>query len=565
MKRVLCLYIPFLSTDRLQRQDSDTTPDPSALPCKTGDRVPAATIAPYGQTIRIVHVNQAAGDSRIRPGRTLAEAKAVIPDLVTHDDDPEADRRRLESLAVWADCLSPIVHLEGEDTLLADVTGCERLFNGELNLLRRAIEGLRGQGFSVRGAIADTPGAAWAVAHAHPEPAVVVPPGQSAAYLAPLPVWSLKIDDKTTAALASVGVKTIESLLYLPRSSLAFRFGDAVLDRIDQVLGDMPEVLTPYRPRPALTSRVHFGAATTRLDLLQKAIRRALEGFCQKLERRVAGVRQMFVTFYCPDMITEEGSQMRTVTLGVDLSRPTRSADHLRCLLTALLDQVRLPAPADSLMLWTHRIDPLDDWQDELFTTDSRDAQELGDLLDRLAVRLGPDAAVRPQLLSEHQPERAFRYVSLVGLNGAPNKQAAGNPQRAAGDPQRAAGFNPRGSALPSRASQGSTDPRRLKPAAHTTEHDIATPDPRPLRLLPQPIHIAATSLVPEGPPISFRLHGTPHTVIDSVGPERIETGWWRGPHMKRDYYRVATETGRRLWLFFDRDTGQWFLHGWFD
>ncbi|MCH7604370.1 MAG: hypothetical protein IIB54_16570 [Planctomycetes bacterium] len=91
------------------------------------------------------------------------------------------------------------------------------------------------------------------------------------------------------------------------------------------------------------------------------------------------------------------------------------------------------------------------------------------------------------------------------------------------------------------------------------------TTSPRPLRLTPRPLEIAATALLPEGPPIAFQFQGTRHTVADSVGPERIETGWWRGPHIRRDYYNVVTETGRRCWLFRHRDTGRWFLHGWFD
>ena len=78
-------------------------------------------------------------------------------------------------------------------------------------------------------------------------------------------------------------------------------------------------------------------------------------------------------------------------------------------------------------------------------------------------------------------------------------------------------------------------------------------------------MRIVATSLVPEGPPISFHLYGRQHTVTHCVGPERIETGWWRGPHLKRDYYRITTASGHRFWLFRNRDTGRWFLHGWFD
>jgi protein ImuB len=187
--------------------------------------------------------------------------------------------------------------------------------------------------------------------------------------------------------------------------------------------------------------------------------------------------------------------------------------------LTVLLDTLRLPAPADSLMLWARRIDQLDDWQEELFTTESNDARDLGDLVDRLAVRLGPQAVVKPELLSDHQPERAFRYTSFSSPKQTAAKQLSGS----------------------------------------------TPPGPRPLRLSPRPMEVAVTAIVPEGPPIAFRLRGTQHVVTKSTGPERIETGWWRGPYVQRDYYRATVKDGRCAWLFRRRDTGQWFLHGWFD
>ncbi len=593
----MALYIPFLSTDRLRRSHSATGSEPQDSSSHTAGDKPVVTVASRGQALHIAHLSRAAYEQGIRPGQTLADAKAMVPDIVTCDDDPSADRGRLESLAIWAGCLSPVVHIEGDDTLIADVTGCEQLFKGEANLLSRAIEGLEAQGFAARGAIADTPGGAWAIAHAHSEPAVVAPPGQTAAELVALPVWSLRIDPKTAASLASVGVQTIASLLYLPRSSLASRFGEALLDRIDQALGDLPEVLTPYKPPSALTSKFHLGTATVQIDRLTEAIRLALKRFCKQLERRVGGVRQMFVTFYCPDVITEDGSQTRRVTLQVSLSRPTRSAKHLFSLLTVLLDNLHLPAPADSLTLWAREIDSLDGRQEELFATDSGHAWDLGDLLDRLAVRLGPEAVACPELLSEHQPELAFRYVSLVGAKLTSPSRAAGFPPDSSGpgrgvpDESRAAGFSPRGATVGREVSTGSVSsrpgapgkpaaqddvsPRRLKPAAQrgvsthvaarSSQHDVTPAGPRPLRLSPRAVEIAVTALVPEGPPIAFRFSGTQHTVVSSIGPERIETGWWRGPHLQRDYYRVATQSGRHAWLFRRRDTNQWFLHGWFD
>jgi len=471
--------------------------------------------------------------------------------------------------------------------------------------------------------VADTLGAAWAVAHDHPERTVVVPPGQTTTELAALPVRSLRLDAKIVESLALVGVTTIASLLYLPRSSLTSRFGAVLLDRLDQALGNLPEVWRPFRPASLLSSRFPIGTPTTRLDILTEAIRRASARFCDCLDKRVAGVRELFVTFECPDVETDDGPQTQRLTRAINLSQPTRSSGHLFSLLKVMVEQLRLPAPADVLTLWARQLDKLDDWQDELFATDARDDRVLGDLLDRLVAHLGTEAVVRPQLLSEHQPERAFRYVSVTAVKAehhhhqSPERKRGGqhqsperkrwgqsheqwnssNPTAATeGDcydqktsalankppvapndgvacPRDSVGMIRRPSVTWPRKRGHATRPvapvrqshseasRRLKPAAQGG----SAPPTRPLRLLAQPVEIAATALVPEGPPVAFHLHGERHAVADSIGPERIETGWWRGPHVQRDYYRVITESGRRGWLFRERRHHRWFLHGWFD
>ena len=53
--------------------------------------------------------------------------------------------------------------------------------------------------------------------------------------------------------------------------------------------------------------------------------------------------------------------------------------------------------------------------------------------------------------------------------------------------------------------------------------------------------------------------------IVRRVGPERIETGWWRGRSVARDYYRVETAAGRCYWVFRRLPAGPWFLHGMFD
>jgi protein ImuB len=357
------------------------------------------------------------------------------------------------------------------------------------------------------------------------------------------------------------------------------RFGEALLDRLDQALGDQPEVPVPYRPRPAIRHAVEFDGPTHRLETLREAVHVLIGRLCEDLERRAAGVCQLFVTFRCRRADADARDNVCEKTLEVHLSRPSRSAKHLRSLLSTRLESLQLPGPVESVTLWTPAIEPLDDAQEELFETGVSDARALGDLVDRLASRLGEAAVVRAELLDEYQPERAFRYVPMVDSSRVSPRQerdASQTPRTQDGGrcPPYAPADKP--PVALRHCSQSSGTPRRPPPlegvghpqAASGTPRDSGARcdnDTRPLRLSARPAEIAATAIVPEGPPIAFRVHAIQHTVSICVGPERIETGWWRGPYVQRDYYRVTTDAGRHCWLFRERDSRCWFLHGWFD
>ena len=58
-------------------------------------------------------------------------------------------------------------------------------------------------------------------------------------------------------------------------------------------------------------------------------------------------------------------------------------------------------------------------------------------------------------------------------------------------------------------------------------------------------------------------LHGPSPTIL--AGPERLETGWWDGGDVRRDYYVVRTTQGQCAWVFCaPGEPGRWMLHGWF-
>ena len=142
--------------------------------------------------------------------------------------------------------------------LFLDVSGCAHLFGGEEVLLRDLLTRLEGLGFAATAAIAETAGAAWAMARFGGERIAVLPEGAVAAALEPLPVRGLRLPADIAAALQRIGLRRIGDLLPLPRAPLTARFGDVLLRRLDQATGHLDEPLSPRLPPPLFRARLAF-------------------------------------------------------------------------------------------------------------------------------------------------------------------------------------------------------------------------------------------------------------------------------------------------------------------
>ena len=177
--------------------------------------------------------------------------------------------------------------------------------------------------------------------------------------------------------------------------------------------------------------------------------------------------------------------------------------------------------------------------QRDLFDDKPRLGQQaLSHLINRLAGRLGNENVVYPTLQSGAQPEYSYRLKPLVDANRRRRRQTA---------------------------------------KSKDNSHRLA----RPIRLFDQPVPIkvtfpsvsqttetlgqsATTSSVRDlhQPPMTIMIEQTVHKVVAAWGPERIETGWWRGPTVCRDYWRIAINNGQHLWVYRDLRRNRWWLHG---
>ncbi len=468
-----------------------------------------------------------AEDGGVHPGLPLAAARAFVPDLRTAAADAAGDRRALAALADWCGRYTPWTAVDsdgggaGAGGIWLDISGCAHLFGGEATLLADLTGRLDALGFASVAALADTPGAAWAVARFAERktgPATVVPPGRTRQALAPLPAAGLRLPSATVEALGRLGLGRIGDLLTLPRASLAARFGDTLLRRLDQALGRMDEQISPRRPVPAFRTRLAFAEPIAHGDDIIRALRHLLAGLCRQLEAAHQGARRLELALYRVD-----GTRTGTA---VGTGRPVRAPGHLERLFTEKLDGLDAGFGIEVMILAAVAVDPLAPAQDDLYSGEREHESHMARLMDRLANRLGPAYVMRLAPRASHVPERACRAVPA----SAPSVPTGG------GGPAR----------------------------------------PRPVHLLPCPEPIEVMAPIPDHPPVMFRWRRNQHRVRRADGPERIAPEWWlealdalSQDSRSRDYYRVEDTEGRRFWLYREglyRPGVQprWYLHGFF-
>ncbi len=447
----------------------------------------------------------------LRPGMAVAHAQALVPDLRIAEATPAEDEAALHRLAAW--CLrafTPLAAANPPDGLWLDVTGCTHFFaagksaDGEAALLAALAARLANAGIAARAALADTPGAAHALARYGEAPLAVVPPGGTRAALALLPAAALRLPEETVHALRTLGFDSIGQLLAAPRAPLAKRLGSAVLRRLDQATGTTPEPIRPATDPGLPRTRMGFPEPIATPADLARATALLAERLCEKLAHQGLGASRLDLVFQRVDGASQ--------AIRIGTAAATRDAPHLIRLLTPQIETIDPGFGIEAMMLAAPLTARLDARQglSELCAEHSPDFTAL---IDTLLNRLGSDAVFRAAPVESDVPERSVRAVQ------------------------------------PLARAEGVSWPDRL---------------PRPTRLFAPPRRIQAMALLPDHAPVAFTYRKRAHRVKHADGPERIFGEWWKEEAERwavRDYYAVEDEAGQRFWLFRRGDL-EWFLHG---
>jgi len=556
--------LPSFATDLWRRrQTTDGSPDR-----------PLALVARQRGREIVFAVDAAAAALGLQPGLPLADARAICPALRAVPQDGAGDAAALRELALWcagryspwaAPCTTvegSVQGLGGAGGLLLDITGCAQLFlcpskgraagvdgpdgsaeacdAGERALLEDLCARLQGLGFAVRLGLADTPGAAWALARfaegarfvgegrfvgGRGRPWAAAAPGGQRRALGPLPPRALRLTAAQDELMARFGLTRIAQLLALPRALLVPRFGRSAALRLAQALGEEGEAISPLEPPPRHRVRQVFAEPIAAPESIAAGLALLLPALCRDLAAARQGARELIFTCYRVD-----GSRRRLVRR---TSRPSRDPRQLTRLFAEALPAIDPGFGVDALVLAAQVTEPLGAEQLSFQVPDrasrallskvdapSPDDRALAALADRLTARLGAGRVSRPWPRESHIPEGA---VALL----------------------------PPFAQIPA-----------VTPAAKWRRGAV-----RPPRLLSRPEPIEAMALLPDRAPAQFRWRRRLHRVIAAEGPERLTAEWWRSdaalegqPH--RDYFRVEDSEGYRYWIY--RGPERWYLHGLF-
>ncbi len=473
---------------------------------------------------RIAAANACAQAAGVRSGQNLAAALALMPTLAWAERSPARETAALAGLGLWAHEFSSSIALGPAYGLVLETGGSVRLFGGLPALLARMSTDLAAQGFSAILASAPTPTGARMLAKS----GFAVHPATLAALRAALPGLPVTCLDSAagfTSTFETLGLRTVADVLALPRDGLARRFGAHIGDELDRATGHKPDPIRPLVTPVTFRSVIVLPVPTESAEALQFACARAFHQLESFLRAGKQAVDRIDLTLH-----HERGKRQADTTvrqeqpLTLNFFEPSASSARFMLILRERLNHTALTQPVERITVCAPTPVTAGESTRALLPEPARADHGLQPLLERLHARLGEGALTGVAAHAEHRPGQAGSLPPLDAQTLRPTRTIG----RHAG-----------------------ADPRTKTAAADMS----AAWGPRPVWLVEPPARLAEIDGKPH--------HEGPLTLM--AGPERIESGWWDGKAITRDYFIAQTRAHALVWVFRERSLPPgWFLQGYF-
>nr|MCU0234815.1 DNA polymerase Y family protein [Thermoanaerobaculales bacterium] len=566
-----------------------------------------------GAAARVVGASRPARRAGVQPGMSLAQARGLLPALIARGRDPACEASAHEALLEAASVLSPQVEDAAPGCAFADLGGMERLYGGptgEHDMGQAAIAAASSLGLPVRAGIAGTKLAARLAARL-PDTPRVVPAGGEPAFLAPLPLGALALDQRLEGTLRRWGVRTLGELARLPADRTASRLGPAGAAAHRAARGLDASPLVPHHPPPVFHEGMELEWPVVTVQPLLYALRQSLARTRDRLEREDRAWSLLELELG----LEPEGAEHRRIRLPA----PTRDLDALSALIRLELEARPPRAPVVSFTTLSHPDRPRRG-QLSLFGAPEIHPDALAATLARLAARLGPDRVGSPRTVDGHLPER----LELAPFDPPPPPKLRRPPRQGRGllavrvlrppvaleviteendfefrisdfglpptPPGRSSELGMRNSEFPPKPTGDGTTSRYAAPGSNLSVADPSREETQNSKLKTQDSDAPAGGSErsgKEGREIrnpkseirnqisSFRLvsvssspGATPRIqglVRVAAGPWTLEDGWWSEQPVERDYWDVELSGGGLYRVYRDRTTGEWYADGMYD
>lgn len=448
---------------------------------------------------RILIADKKAEAAGISPGLAVNAALALLPTLRLKERSLPRERQALEALAAWAEQFTSFVCIEMPDVLLLEIAGSLKLFGGLSPLRQRIVTGLGEQGFGALLSVAPTPCASTWLAKAGRKVSILTQADLAGA-LSKLPIRCLGWPDSVNETLSGMGIRCVGDCLRLPRAGFARRFGASRLLELDRALGRLPDPRQLHRTLERFCSEYELAAEESASDLLLNVCQELLIELERFLLTRQLSVQRVLFSFF--------HLRNRATHLTLGCVQAGRNVQHWFELLKIKFDRLELPAPVIAIRLRGGQSQLLTARTLKLPINDTgkRQNEPIAYLVERISARIGDQSVHGVTTVAEHRPQYAWMPADL---------EQAG-----------AAG-----------------------PKYWCEEHRVLQ---RPLWMLPEPRPLCLEQGVP--------LYRGILKLLDR--PERLETGWWDDDGIARDYYLAVNPAGIHVWVYRDRRSGGWHLHG---
>ena len=423
---------------------------------------------------------------------------AVFPELVGMEHSAAV----LQRLCLHAQQFTSFVSIEPPNALLLEIKGSLKLL-GPLETLHADIDACwRRLELPAHSATAPSTLAALWLARGSDRsaghrdagcPIVIEDLGMLPGRLAKLPIACTAWDLERLQTLRAMGVTCMGELLRLPRAGLARRLGPAAVQDLDIALARQFAPRRAFVLRERFRARCDFETEIENVAYLEKALESLIVRCAQFLRERQAGVQVLRLK------LRHRAGPATRVHLG--LASITSERRRLTDVIAQKLGRLALDAPVRGMELISGSLQPLSAASLDVFAgltgtgagTGAGGRDSVPQLVERLRARLGEEAVYGVASIPEHRPEAAWRRVHELSLTSA-RRMGEKMIDRGSGDDM-----------------------------------------PRPVWLLDTPLAIS----------LSDMQEGHRSGLVLEQGPERIESGWWDGRGVARDYYIARQCAGR--------------------